>query len=382
MNYSYDLTKNTFGQLANKQTVDEFASGHLNSETMIGIFDPIYGKLIETIGRTMYRTIRLQQRWANLGTTAAENAYPQQLREIMMMQRKGKNFAMDANVRPTTLLNYDIVPDEIEVRYHSAQFRWMYDYTLADEELRRFSNGGPSTISQLIEMKTIGSMNARNMFIDSIKKKTLGELIKIATPSQIIDTTQAIPQGITDGTMITQSDARTWLNLVDQILHEMSWGSAKYNAMNQYMQTPSSSLQVIMPRAWYYNILRAVFPDTYHTKLFENILPANLLLVDSIGGGKVTDDSGTEIPATYDAKGMSLLNWENGVNNATTDFPNVQMVIIDKACLGFEDNLNTTRIGTTDAAKLMTPVFMHYWTKAYITDLMPFVVFSKGSPTA
>lgn len=371
----FNPTKSTWPQVANKQAADEFSSGNLNSTTMITSYDPIYNKLVEQISYTMYRKLRIIQNWSNLGRNAPMNTYPGILREIFMSQRKGQNFSMDNTTRPTTLGSYDIYDDTIDVRYHSAQFRWMYPWTIYDEELRRYSGGNGMTIAELTEMKMINAINARNLFMDNLRKQTLYTMYSnVATEIEIdID--------ITDFDTLTTDEAKSWLNQIDNLLFELSVGTALYNQLNNYMQTPKSDLQLVIPREYYLNVIRKAFPDTYNTIYFEGILPENLILIDTLGGETLNrDNSGTPAPVavTYDSHGMSLLNWQEGDTFTTAD-SDIVAIIMHKDCIGFEDNLNETLFGQKDIDKLATPVRSHFWTKAYYTDLLPSIKIVKGA---
>lgn len=363
----FNPTKSTWPQVANEQAAGEMTTGNLNSTTMITSYDPIYNKLVEQISYTMYRKLRVIQNWENLGRNAPMNTYPGILREIYMAQRKGQDFAMDLETRPTTLGSYAIYDDAIDVRYHSAQFRWMYPWTIYDEELRRYSGGNGMTIAELTEMKMINAINARNMFMDNLRKQTLYTMYSnVATEVEIaID--------ITDFDTLTEDQAKSWLNQIDNILFELSVGTALYNSLGNFMQTPRSDLQMIIPREYYMNVIRRAFPDTYNTIYFEGILPENLILIDTLGGEVLNRDSGgspAPVAVTYDAQGMSLLNWQEG-DTFTAGDANVVAVIMHRDCIGFEDNLNETLFGQKDIEKLATPVRSHFWTKAYYTDLLP-----------
>lgn len=366
---SFNPTKSTWGQVANQQSATEMNSGNLNSQTIITTYDPIYNKLVEQISYTMYRKLRYLQNWSNMGVTAPENQYPGQLREIIMAQRKGVNFPADNGSRPTTLNSYDIYNDTIDVRYHSAQFRWMYPWTIFDEELRRFSGGNGTTIGELTEMKMINAINARNLFCDNLRKQTL------VTAVNNVGVSVDLGIDITDFSTLTQDDAKSWLNAVDNLLFELRCGTALYNANNIFMQTPASDLQMIIPREYYKNVMRKAYPDTYHTEEFEDILPENLILIDTLGG-ETLNQSGSPVTPTYNAVGMSLLDWADG-DTFTPNDADVVAVIMHKDVIGFEDNLNETLFGSKDIEKLATPVRSHFWTKAYYTDLLPMIVIKK-----
>ena len=368
----YNVTKQTWGQVANKQAAEQMTSGNLNSNTLVLEYDPIYNKLVSQISYTMYRKLRIMQKWGEMGRTAPENAYPGVLREIFMASRKGMNFAMDNGQRPTTLNSYDIIDDSIDVRYHSAQFRWMYGWTIFDEELRRFSGGNGTTIAELTEMKMINSINARNRFMDALRKETLFNLTKnVATEFKTgID--------ISNYKNLTQEQAKEWLNLIDNLLFEMETGTALYNKLAEYMQVPKSELQMIIPRNYYMNVLRRAYPDMYDPNSFTGILPRNLILIDTLGGDAISDGASDPQPAavTYDAKGMSLQNWTSASKILPGDEA-VQAVIMHRDCIGFEDNLTETLFGPKDIEKLATPVRSHFWTKAYYTDMLPCVKVTK-----
>ena len=370
---AFNPTKSTWSQVANKQAANQMTSGNLNSSTFITTYDPIYNKLVEQISYTMYRKLRVVQNWSNLGRNAPENAYPGMLREVYMSQRKGQNFAMDYDTKPTTLGSYAIYDDTIDVRYHSAQFRWMYAWTIYDEELRRFSGGNGTTIAELTEMKMINAINARNIFMDNLRKQTLYTMYSNVATDVTIDI------DITDFDTLTSDEAKSWLNQIDNILFELQVGTALYNKQNNYMQTPKGMLQLVIPREYYMNVIRKAFPDTYNTIYFEGILPSNLILIDTLGGDTLYNAAGdTPVPVTYDAQGMSLQNWAVG-NTFKAGDPNVVAVIMHQDCIGFEDNLTETLFAMKDVEKLATPVRSHFWTKAYYTDLLPSIKIVKGA---
>jgi hypothetical protein len=366
---AFNPTNSTWGQVANKQAANTMTYSNLNSKTLITQYDPIYNKLVEQISYTMYRKLRYTQNWVNLGATAPTNEYPGQLREIVMASRKGMNFPADNGTRPTSLNSYAIFDDTIDVRYHSAQFRWMYPWTIYDEELRRFSGGNGTTIAELAEMKMINAINARNMFMDNLRKQTLIEAMTN------VGTEVSFSTDITDFSKLTTEQAKAFLNQLDNILFEMSIGTSAYNKGGYYQQTAKSDLQMIIPREWYYNVIRKAFPDTFNTQYFENILPENLILIDTFAN--TLNRGETEVVApTYDANGMSLLNYKSG---DTFTAPNSDWLccIMHRDTIGFEDNLNETLFGQKDIEKLATPVRSHFWTKAYVTDLLNCVVITK-----
>lgn len=367
----FNPTSQTWGQIANKQAATEMQSGALNSNELILQYDPIYNKLVSQISYTMYRKLRVMQKWENLGRTAPMNAYPGILREIYMTARKGQNFAMDADTRPTTLNSYEIVNDIIDVRYHSAQFRWMYPWTIFDEELRRFSGGNGTTIAELTEMKMINSVNARNRFMDALRKETFFNMTKN------VATEFATNIDISNFATLSEDNAKLWLNIVDNLLFELEVGTSLYNKNNQFMQTQKADLQLVIPRQYFMNVMRRAFPDMYNPTSFEGILPSNLILIDTLGGDQLSENGSTPAAVTYDNHGMSLQNW-TPTNSILPGDENVQAVIMHRDCIGFEDNLNETLFGPKDIEKLATPVRSHYWTKAYYTDLLPAIKLTKG----
>lgn len=366
---AFNPTRQTWDQVANKQSHGEMTYDNLNTNQLPIKYDPIYNTLVEEISYTMYRKLNVLQKWRNLGRTLPENQYPGIIRELYMMQRKGQDFPADYGTRPETLNSYPIFDDTITARYHSAQFRWMYGLTIWDEELRRFSGGNKECIMQLTEMKMMNMVNARNMFMDSIRKETLYTLISNVCIDKVISI------DITNFAALTSEQARQWLNDVDNLLYELEIGSALYNKLGEYMQTPASDLQMIIPRDYYYNVVRRAYPDMYHEGLFQNVLPENLILIDNFGGETLVRND-AEVQPTYDAKGMSLLNWTTA-DTFKSKAPNVVAVIAHKDSMGFEDNLNVTKFGPQDAQKLATPVFSHFWTKAYVTDMLPAIKISK-----
>lgn len=372
---AFNPTQSTWGQVANQQAANQMQYSNLNSTTLITQYDPIYNKLVEQISYTMYRKLRYLQNWENLGATAPMNEYPGMLREIIMAGRKGMNFPADNGTRPTQLNAYNIYDDTIDTRYHSAQFRWMYPWTIYDEELRRFSGGSGTTIAELAEMKMINAINARNLFMDNLRKETL----VVAMENVGVEVDLGID--ITDFSTLTQEQAKQWLNAIDGILFEMSVGTALYNTAGYYMQTPTSDLQLVIPREWYYNVIRRAYPDTYHPEYFEGILPGNLILLDTFANELNRSDGGatptyTPVSPTYDSNGMSLLNWEDGDVFTAPDEDWI-CCIMHRDVIGFEDNLNETLFGPKDIEKLATPVRSHFWTKAYCTDLLNCVVITK-----
>lgn len=377
---AFDPTALTWSQLANEQSYQEMLSNNMNVTEFPVELDPIYKQLIMQISYTMYRYLPVLQRWRNIGRTAPMNAYPGILRELVMFKRKGMNYPMDAETRPSTLNSYDIINDDIDVRYHAAQFRWMYGWTLFDEELRRFAGKEQGDlIAQLTQMKTMNAVSSRNMFCDALRKKTLSVL------ANNVSVPLTAPVDISDYKTLTQEQALEWLDWIDNILFEMSVGSKKYNKLGEYIQTPKESLQMIIPYELYHNVVRKAFPLTISkTQYFDNILPANLILVDTLGNDELVtltgSTAGTDpLVPTFDNHGMNLLNWDGTSNTVINTKPNMQAVIMDMDAIGIEDNLNQTLVGTKDIAKLATPVRMHYWTKAYVTDMVPSVVIN--SPT-
>lgn len=364
----FNPTKNTFQQVANKQAYDMANSDNLNSKTMITEYDPIYNKLVQQISYTIYRKMRIVQRWRDLGANAPKNAYPGILREVYMAQRKGRNFAMDNGTRPTQLGCYDIVDDTIDTRYHAAQFRWSYPWTIYDEELRAYSGGNGTMIGELAEMKMINCTNARNMFMDSLRKNTLKNLVQNVA-IHVKPTTNENPA---DFETLTAEGARSWLNFIDNIIFEMTTGSALYNVNKQYIQVPENDLVFVMPRYIYMNLIRRAYPDMFNSESYRDIFPGNLILIDELGGNMLTTDGSTVATPSFDANGMNLLNWDTD-SQWKDELSGVVGVIMHRDSMGFEDNLDTVLFGEKDIERLATPVRAHFWTKAYITDLLPCV---------
>ena len=368
-------TINTWSQLANEQSYNEMTLANLNSNTIPTVYDPIYEKLIMQISDTIYREMRIEQRWANIGATAPMNEYPGILREIYMERRKGMDYAMDRDPRPNQLNVYNVIDDEIQVRYHAAQFRWMYGWTLFDEELRRFSGGNGNMIARLSELKAINAASSRNMFIDALRKQVLYILAtQVATEVETdID--------ISEFGTLTQAQAKEWLNMLDNMIFEMYTGTTKYSPTGEFVQIPRDRLQIVMPYSFWNTLVRTAFPDTYHIEYFQNILPENMILIDTMGGDQValTGTPTVPITPTFDAQGMNLLNWSADTHVIIPDTDNIQCVIFDRYALGFEDNLMETHIGPKDVEKLAAPVRMHYWTKAYVTDMLPSVTIKLGA---
>lgn len=362
-------TINTWSQLANEQSYNEMTLANLNSNTIPTVYDPIYEKLIMQISDTIYREMRVEQRWSNIGATAPMNEYPGILREIYMERRKGMDYAMDRDPRPNQLNVYNVIDDEIQVRYHAAQFRWMYGWTLFDEELRRFSGGNGNMIARLSELKAINAASSRNMFIDALRKQVL--YILATQVAKEVETDIDISEFGT----LTQAQAKEWLNMLDNMIFEMYTGTTKYSPTGEFIQIPRDRLQIVMPYSFWNTLVRTAFPDTYHIEYFQNILPENMILIDTMGGDQValTGTPTTPITPTFDAQGMNLLNWSADTHVIIPDTNNIQCVIFDRYALGFEDNLMETHIGPKDIEKLAAPVRMHYWTKAYVTDMLPSV---------
>lgn len=374
---TFGPTTQLWDEVANKQAYNTVNYANLNATTFPTVYDPIYNTFIEQIAYTMYRRLQILQKYGNIGRTAPMNEYPGILREVIMMQRKGENYPLDNETKPTTLNSYRIIDDEFEVRYHATQIRWMYGWTLWDEALRRFSGGGPEMIGQLSEMKNLGAVNARNIFMDAFRKKLLSVLaqnVAIAYLSSV---------DISDFANLTEEQAKQWLNALDGLLLDMEFGSARWNKPGIFMQTPKTELQMIMPAQYYNNVMRRAFPDTYHTETFQGILPENLILVDSMGNDAIVASSatGTPITPTFDANGLNLLTWDGTNYLSTNTMPEVQFVLMHRDCIGVEDNLNQVLFGQKDIEKMATPVRMHYWTKGYVTDLLPCVVGKYQAPT-
>lgn len=371
-------SQNTWSQIANEQATGEVVYSNLNASSPSAKYDPIYNKMIERIGQTMYRKLRITQKWAKLGTTLPENKYPGILREVVMEQRKGQDYAMDYGTTPTSLGAYDIVNDSIITRYHSMQARWMYPWTLYDEELRRFSGGNGNMISEFAEMKMINMINARNLFIDNLKKKTLSLLM--ANVGVEFDT----GIDISDFSTLTADKAKTWLNMIDQLCFELECGTHLYNGIGLFEQTPKSDLQLVIPRAYYMNVLRRAYPDSYNMLSFDSILPDNLILIDTLGSDEVWEagasagDPDVKVTPTFDSVGCNELVIDESTQWTASERPEWQACIIHKNSLGFEDNLNETLFGAKDIEKLATPVRAHFWTKAYCTDMLPCVIITSN----
>lgn len=371
-------TTQLWDEVANQQSYNTMTYGNLNSTTFPTAYDPIYNKLIEQISYTMYRRMQILQLWRNIGRTAPMNEYPGILREVIMAQRKGQNYPLDNGTKPTTLGAYEIIDDKIDVRYHATQFRWMYGWTIWDEALRRFSGGGREMIAQLTEMKMLNGINARNMFVDAFRKK----LLSVLTQNVAVQFASSID--ISNFDTLTEEGAKAWLNAVDALIASMGFGSSRWNKNGYFMQTPKGRLQMIIPAAYYNNVMRRAFPDTYHTETFQGILPQNLILIDTMGNDAVAASTatGTPLTPTFDANGLNLLTWD-GTNYLTVNTdPTVQFVLMDVDCIGVEDNLNQTLFGQKDIEKLATPVRSHYWTKGYVTDLLPCVVGRYAAATS
>lgn len=364
-------TTNTWNQIANKQAYTDTTIANLNSNTIITRYDPIFNKLIERISRDIYRRLEYAQRWNNIGTNAGVNEYPGILREIAMRRRRGQNFPADNGTRPTTLNCYDIYNDVIEVRYHDCQVRWMYPFTIWDEELRRFSGGNGATIAQVAEMTTLGAMSARNMFMDSFRKQVL-YLYMTSVAGEFntgID--------ISDFTNLTTDQAKEWLIMIDELCYQLEIGSALYNGLGEYIQTPRSNLQLIMPYNYYMNVTRKAFPDTYNKEFFENLLPDNLILIDTLGGDKLTTDGTTEVTYTWNTQGMNTTPWTETNVWAAGD-PNIQAIIMDKGAIGFETNYEAMLMAPKDIEKLATAGRHHFWARGYVTDMVNGVAITKG----
>lgn len=363
---NFDATNGTWTQLANEQMYNEMTLAKLNDDELPVNYDAIYGKLIEQISKTIYHKLQYAQNWRGLGMTLGMNEYPGILREIIMLQRKGMNFPMDAGTRPTTLLNYDIINDEIATRYHSSQFRWMYGWTLFDEELRRFSGGTAETVAQLTEMKQVNSVSARNMLMDSLRKKTFAMLFSNYGYDYVIDI------DITDFDTLTQENAKRWIVKVDNLLRELRLGTAKYNPLGLRMQVPVSDLQLCIPEEWWNNVALRAFPDTFNDSYFKNLMVKNVIKMDSLGDDKLIDVGGIEELPTFNGKGLNLLNWDATKSTAPRE-ENLMAVVMHKGAMAVEDNLDKVLVGQKDIEKLATPVRQHYWTKVMITDLLPVV---------
>lgn len=366
---AFNSTKGTFQQVANQQAYNMANSGDLNSTTLITNYDPIYNKMVQQISHTIYRKMRVTQKWKELGRNAPKNSYPGVLREVIMTQRKGRNFAMDNGTRPTQLGAYDIVDDKIDVRYHGAQFRWSYPWTIYDEELRAYSGGNGTMIGELAEMKMLNCSNARNMFMDALRKNTLKNLVQNVA-IHVKPETNADPR---DFTTLTSEGAREWLNYIDNLLFEMETGSALYNSLGEYMQVPKNDLVMVMPRHIYKNLMRKAYPDMYNSDSYKDIFPGNLILIDTLGGDMLLDGTGSAVATpTFDDSGMNLLNWDTD-SKWTDELDGVIGVIMHRDAMGFEDNLDEVLFGMKDIERLATPARAHFWTKAYYTDLVPSV---------
>lgn len=367
-NMSYNPTMNTWSQVANQQAYQQMANGsHLMTDEFPVVLDPIYQKLIMEISYTFYRTFRITQKWRNIGRTAPPNQYPGILREILMHKRKGQNYPMDAGVRPSTLNSYEIIDDTIDIRYHTAQFRWMYGWTIFNQELKRYAGREQGDlIAQLSQMKSANMVSARNMFCDNLRKKLLSVLV-----TQVAAQLTAPVDIMSDD--LTEEQAKEWLAWVDNLMFELANGTAKYNKYGEFIEVPRASLQMIIPRWLYYKVMRTAYPLTItNQQYFENCLPSNIILIDTMGFDEVAlTGSADPIVPTYNSVGMSLLNWDGKSNDIVNTMPNLQCVIMDRDAIGLEENLTQTLVAPMDIAKLATAVRSHYWTSAYITDMVP-----------
>lgn len=364
-NYNYNANVNTWNQIANEQAYNAMNAGGLNETQMPSNIDPIFGQYHERITRDIFRIMRLSRHWDNIGTTSADNAYPGIIRESIMKSRKGRNFEGDNAAPKTELGAYEIVMDDVELRYHSTQFRMSYAYTLVDYQLRRFSGGNGSLISQTNEARMVNAANYRNMFIDSFRKQILAQL-SIGGSKDFVIAGAGDPA---DRTSLTQDEAQEWLQRIDSLLWILNIGTAEYNLQNEFRQVPKANLQMIMPREWYWNLIRKAFPETRHREYFEGILPSNLILIDNWGNEQLEDGNATIVNPTFDSKGMNLLNWEPGYTTVAGD-PDLRAMIIDKRAMCIEDNLTYPWVGLIDGDLLMTPCRNHYWTKGWFTDLL------------
>lgn len=370
-------TTQMWDEVANEQAYKALTYGNLNSTEFPTVYDPIYNKFIEQISYTMYRRLQILQNWQRLGRTAPMNEYPGILREVINLQRKGQNYPLDNGTKPTTLNSYAIIDDQFDVRYHSVQFRWMYGWTIWDAALKRFSGGGPEMIAQLTEMKMLNCINARNIFMDAFRKK----LLSVLTQNVAVEYASSID--ISNFATLTTEEAKQWLNAIDALIFSMGKGSARWNKNGYFMQTPKNRLQMVIPAEYYNNVMRRAFPDTYHTETFTGILPENLILIDTMGNDGIAASSatGTVLTPTFNSVGMNLLTWDGTDYLSVNTDPTVQFVLMDVDCIGMEDNLNQTLFAPKDIEKMATAVRSHYWTKGYVTDLLPCVVGRYVAPT-
>ncbi len=362
----YNPTSGTWQIQATQQANNLLGSGKFNVDEFPNMSDPIYGKLIQQITKTVYRRNSVDQMYRNIGVNAEPDSYSGIVREIMMLQRKGQNFPWDDGTTPTTLNSYEIYDDEIETRYHSAQFRWMYPYTLFDYQLRQFA-GQPSTIASINEEKAINMSTARNMFMDSLRIKMLNVAVEdVGTSYNMGDI------DITDFDTLTEEQAKQWLVALNELFVELKWGTVKYSSLDQFQRPRMADLQFIIPEMSWNNVMRRAFPDMYHAGTFENIVPegVEIILVGDMGNTILTDASGTEIVPTFNSVGMNTTNYLSTYKAKLND-DGLQGIVMHRGALGFEDSLNETLVGDMDIAKLAVPVRSHFWTKAYYTDLLP-----------
>jgi hypothetical protein len=365
--YDFPATKGTWTQVANKQAFDEFDMSHLTMDTPIAIYDPIFGKLLHTIGTTLYRHFTVSRRWTELTTNMPSNTYPGMIRQIAMLQRKNINYVMDNGTRPTMFYQIPRREDEIVVQYSTAQFRTMYGYNIAREELNRFANGTVSTITEIMAMKHANVNTAHNMFMTQLRKKMLAMMIdNLAT---------AVPTGvdISNYEDLTEQQAKDWLVQIDRLLFELKTGTAKYNLLAQFMEVPESELQMVIPRDWYYNVLRRAFPFTYTNDVqYRAAIPTNLILIDTLGDDNLTDATGAIVPYSSDSVGMSTINWTPTSSTSPHD-SKVQAVIYDKRAIGLEENLEEIAVGVRDPDQLATPVTAHFWVSGYMSTWFPVI---------
>lgn len=373
----------TWKQLANEQAYNAFSQGTINSLTRLTEYDSIYDTFEKPIVEQIFRFNAIAQRWSAIGSTISANEYPGIIEEIAIKQRKGEDYPLDQIPGQPKgafpLYQYKFVPETFFKRYHFGQVRRSYKYTLTSQPLKGYAFNRNATIGNIANAITQNAVNDHNLYTDALRKHLL------ATVTANYGTRVTTGVAIDDFATLTQEQALTWLNMLDNLYQELADGTTAYNNMygtaiatpttkvGAYMRTPKSQLQIIIRRNWWLNVQRRAYPDLRNTWPFDNIMPENVILIDTFGDDEIYDASGAVLSPTFEAgTGMNQLNWDNTMYFGPAN-PDLQFVIMDKRCMSIRSNYVATLTAAQDIDYLMTPGRHHLWYEVLATDMLPIV---------
>lgn len=376
---------NTPEQRLNKQAFDAFTNQWLNSETLPSLTDPQFNKLYMEITRVLFREMPFNARMGWFGTDDGMESRPGITQEIYMRERKVQNFPMDNDPRPTQFGVHDIVDDDIDTRYHALQTRTMYDYSIMEQELRRFMSNHPSLIGDLMASKARIGVKALNRFYDNLKRYMLTYYVNYVK-TQMGGTGSVYPIAAAGGDRaatpeestpfndtMTQAGAWNFLNQLRDLQLEFERGTTRGSVTGDTIQVPN--LTIAMPERYLRNLTQVVYPSTFSDLPWVRDLMPQIVSIDSFGGEQLMDAAGTApVTPTWDAKGMPLMD-----SRARTDVfsigdqSDVVALVYSNDAVHFNRNFEYTGSTGMDPAKLVENVYMHEWYGGWYTDLIPAV---------